>query len=370
MSFRSRLTAATLLAATTFGLIAGAAGAPAGAEEVPVPDSKAASKTFSFAGFSGNSPYSTETFQAPGTTPIIGQFGGSPAVDILWYTPGNGGDQMWTTLGGVDFTESAVSISGSYTPHVGTFATIDGRDDILWYSANGPSQLWDYNVNGTVTKSSLATVTGPGKILIGDFALDGIDDVIRYQAGAGSDSWWDFQQAQIQPRAFAVNGTFTPLVGNFASDASEDILWYAPGAAKDPLWDFDGGGAKTQWDLSINGTYTPVVGGFTSDGKDDVLWYKAGSSPDSIWDFYGVGYETKQLSVNGTYSPVACDCLQAGSLTEDVVWFGPGGAGDAAWKTNGDPFTYSTYAPNMFGASVAGQGEFLASGQELLLIRH
>jgi hypothetical protein len=370
MRMRTRLTAAALLAATAFGL-ASAPGAPAGADVTPIPQGAAGSKTFSFSGWNGGSAYNTETFTAPGTTPIIGNFAGNTHSDILWYTPGNGGDQLWTGTGGVQFTQSAASISGTYTPKVGTFATPDGYDDVVFYSTTAASQLWDYNANGTVTKTALPTVTGPGQLLVGDFALDGIDDIIRYRPGVASDGWFDFQQVQVQSRPFNVNGTYTPLVGSFASDSSDDIFWYAPGNGGDPLWDFDGGGAKTQWDLIVNGTFTPVVGGFSADGKDDVIWYRPGAGADSIWDFDGSGYVTQGLSVNGTYSPVECACLNVGSPGDDVVWFGPGSNGDAAWKSTGqEPYTYTTVANSMFGSSVAGKGFFSNTNQELLLIRH
>ncbi|HEV7719730.1 MAG TPA: hypothetical protein VGO60_00515, partial [Iamia sp.] len=164
---RTRLTAAALLAATTFGLAA-APGSPAGADETPIPASKAASKTFSFGGFSGDTPYNTETFTAPGTTPVIGDFAGSPGADILWYTPGAGGDELWTSTGDVQFSHTPTSISGTYTPKVGRFAMADGYDDVLWYSTTAASQLWDYNANGTVTKTSLPSVTGPGQVIVGD----------------------------------------------------------------------------------------------------------------------------------------------------------------------------------------------------------
>ena len=365
MNMRTRLTAAALLAATAFGLAA-APGSPAGADETPVPSGKAASKTFSFGGFSGNSPYNTETFAAPGTTPIIGQFAGSSADDILWYTPGNGGDEMWTNTGSVQFLHTATSISGSYTPKVGTFTAPDNRDDVLWYSATGASQLWDFNQDGSITKTSLPAVTGPGQVIVGDFALDGIDDVIRYRPGTASDSWFDFQTMTVAGRWINVNGTYTPIVGEFTEGDSDDILWYAPGTNPDALWDFNGGGAKEEWKLSINGIYTPVVGSFSSDGVDDIIWYKAGSGADSYWDFDGSGYVPQALSVNGTYSPVACYCFA--TMHESIVWYGPGNAPDAAWRMTGDQLTHTTVPGSMPGTSIAGHGDFGGTG-ELLLVR-
>lgn len=374
MRMRTRLTAAALLAATAFGLAA-TPGAPAGADLTPVPAAKVASKTFSFSGFGTQQnpqPMNTEQFTAPGRTPIVGQFAGNAAEDILWYTPGAGGDALWTNDGTMQFSSSPTSISATYTPQVGTFAAPDGRDDILWYHATGVSQLWDFNADGSYTPTALPNVNGPGQILVGDFALDGVDDVIRYRPGSGSDSWWDFQNAGIMNRSFNVNGTYTPLVGTFGGDAYDDILFYVPGANPDFLWDFTGGGAKTEWDLSINGTFTPVVGRFSGDGRDDVVWYRPGAGADSIWDFDGVGYTSKPLTINGTYAPVAGTFLQSSSSWTDIVWYGAGGAADTAWRTiNGSDFAYSSHGTSIGGVSVAAVGRFhLGYDRETMLIRH
>jgi len=373
MNMRTRLTAAALLAATAFGLSA-APGAPAGADVTPVPDAKAASKVFSFAGFAGDSdnPANTESFTAPGTTPIVGNFKGNAIDDIFWYTPGAGGDELWTGTGGYEFTETAISVSGSYTPYVGTFSAIDYHQDILWYSATAASQVWDFNPDGSITKSSMPAVTGPGQILIGDFAGDGIADVIRYRPGVASDSWWDFQTMSVAGRAFNVNGTYTPIVGAFAGDVITDILFYAPGQSSDFLWDFNGGGAKEEWKLGINGTYTPVVGGFSLDGAQDILWYAPGAAGDSYWDFETGTYETKAMSINGTYKPVACTCLQSGSPWADVVFYGAGNAADAAWKTtSAQQLIHANVGTSIGGSSVAAVGSFHeGSTLETLLIRH
>ncbi len=366
MSFRSRLTAATLLAATTFGLIAAA---PAGAEEIPTPV-KDANKTFMYTGFTGDTPYNTESFAAPGAIPIVGQFAGNTAEDIFWYTAGAGGDALNTNDGTGQFTSMPQSVNGTYTPYVGTFTQSDGIDDILWYSKTGPSQIWDFNADGQIIKSSWAQITGEGQILIGDFALDGVLDVVRYRPGSASDSWWDLQPAGLMSRPFNVNGTYKPLVGTFGTDAYDDILWYAAGPNPDSLWDFTGGGAKTEWKLSINGTFTPVVGRFSTDNRDDVVWYAPGGAADSLWNFDGVGYTTKALSINGTYVPVACYCLQSGSALEDIVWFGPGNAADTAWKVTGNNLAYTSVGTNIYGGSIAAKGSFtVGSVRELLLVR-
>lgn len=379
MSTRTRLTAVALAAATTLGLgLAGPAGAaepaypnPTGAAETT--SGRAASKTFSYATFANNGASNiTETFTAPGTTPIVGQFKGSTASDILWYTPGAGGDALWQGTGDLGHVQTAASISGTYTPLVGTFSSPDGYDDVLFWAQSGASQRWDFNPDGTITKSSLPNVSGPGQLLLGDFAGDSITDVVRYRPGTSSDAWWDFQTMSAVSRPFNVNGTFKPVVGTFAGDTITDILWYAPGAAGDPLWDFNGGGTKVQWDLSINGTYTPIVGNFSNDGALDIVWYAPGQTADHEWDFEAGGYEQKQVSVGGTYTPIACTCIQdAQSAYDDIIWYGPGSKVDNAWRVISNTFAYTSHQTNLGGTSVAGVGIFGGpNNREGLLIRH
>lgn len=375
MRTRTRLTAAALLAATALGFTAPSL--PAGADDavVSVGADSRASRVFSLSGFTpAGGAVNTETFTAPGDTPVIGQFVGGMTTDIVWYTPGAGGDELWSGQGDLGFSHSAVSISGTYSPLVGTFTSPDGKQDILWYStsATGASQLWDFNADGSVTKTTFGSVRGPGRLLLGDFAGDGITDVIRYQAGTASDSWFDFQTTSVAGRALNVNGTYRPLVARFDSDPITDILWYAQGSAPDSLWDFDGGGTRSTWELQINGSYTPAVGRFTSDGEADVIWYAPGPAPDVFWDFDNGGYTRQSLTVNGTYVPVACLCIQGLSPYTDVVWFGAGTRTDNAWRVDGNqPLTWTGFGTSIPGASVAGVGAFADGGTtEMLLIRH
>ncbi len=342
----ARLLATALAATTALGLIptnpAGAANPPAQVH-----------------GFGPTGQLSsTEQFAPPGATPVLGDFDEKNGQDIIWYTPGAGGDAFWSGNEDGTWTASALTVNGTYTPYVGQFGNSDKGDDILWYSATGASQLWDYDGDEgfELVKTSLPAVTGAGTILVGDFTSDEVTDVIRYRPGAQPEQWWDFDEpaastVAITTRSLSVNGTYTPVVGQLhrdtiSGDDGDDILWYAPGAAADSLWDFDPHATYNAHPLSINGTFTPLVGRWMKSANDQILWYAPGQAADSLWSFSEDHTVTKKgLTINGTYTPYTCECVKSGlGDRDDILWHGQGTAPDAIWSNNGDTFAPTSYS--------------------------
>lgn len=67
---------------------------------------------------------------------------------------------------------------------------------------------------------------------------------------------------------------------------------------------------------------------------------------------------------------MACFCLQTGSPLEDIVWFGPGGSADTAWKVTSDTMGHTSIPTSIDGGSIAAEGSFSAGTlRELLLVR-
>jgi hypothetical protein len=343
MQRRTRFLAAALAATTALGLI------PSAATAAPNPASLV---TFGPNGQANP----TESFTPPGATPIRGEFDGQGGEDLIWYTPGAGGDAFWSGNGDGTWDATALSVSGTYTPFVGNFGNEDKGDDVLWYSTTGASQLWSYDGDGGMAKTSLPDVTGTGTILIGDFTTDGVQDIVRYRPGAQPEVWWDFDDPDdaavaVTSRSFNVNGTYTPLVGSFyrnpiAGDYGDDILWYAPGAAADTLWDFEPHATYDAYPMAINGTFKPLVGRFMDSPHDQILWYAAGSAPDSLWSFNEAHtVQKKGLTINGTYTPYRCECIKSGQGDrDDIVWHGAGNAPDAIWSNKGIAFNPTSYS--------------------------
>ncbi len=308
----------------------------------------------------------SESFTPAGATPVVGDFDETNGEDIIWYTPGAGGDAFWSGHGDGTWTAEPMSINGTYTPYVGDFAGDDKGDDVLWYSATGASQLWDFDGDEgyELVKTSLPGVGGSGQVLIGDFTSDSVMDVIRYRPGAGAEQWWDFDAPGAAPYAITtrpldVNGTYTPVVGNFFQDPGQydrgiDILWYAPGAAADSMWDFNADGSITANPMSINGTFKPLVGTWMKGFSDQILWYAPGAAADSLWSFDLAHATTKKaLTINGTYTPYTCECVKSGlGDRNDILWHGVGGAPDAIWSNNGDTFAPTSYSYP--GSSITG----------------
>ena len=287
----------------------------------------------------------TDPFDPPGATALVGDFAGDTTAqgrldDILWYTPGSGGDALWRTRGDRSWAEVNVSVNGRYTPLVGRFSG-DGKEDVFWYAPGStPDVLWDFEVDGTITQTTY-TVSGTYTPVVGHFSSDDGDDIVWYAPGRGADSWWDFDgHGRVAKRSLTVNGTYTPVVGSFSgigaptNDTAQDILWYGKGSVADSIWDFNGDGAATaKRGISIGGSYTPVPGDFSHDGFTDVIWYTPGSGPDSMWNFTNTSgaHTTIPLSINGTYTPVTGELFEQDGHQTDVLWFGAGGSRDVIW---------------------------------------
>ncbi|HEX7133451.1 MAG TPA: hypothetical protein VF228_12810 [Iamia sp.] len=362
MQRRIRLISAALAATTALGLL-------------PSTPAVAAPQPAQLHTFGSNGQLNTsEQFAPPGATPVIGAFDAELGDDIIWYTPGAGGDAFWSSNQDGTWTASALSVSGTYTPYVGSFGGHDDGLDVLWYSTTGASQLWDFqDPEGGLVKTPLPTVTGTGTILIGDFTTDGATDIVRYRPGAPVEQWWDFDHPEegtgpdLTTRTFSVGGTYTPIVGAFHTDTisgdyGADILWYAPGSTADSLWDFDPHATFTKTALAINGTFTPIVAQWVADAAADILWYAPGAAADSLWDF-NEGTNTVQktpLTINGTYTPYACSCFNSGSGDRwDILWHGVGNAPDALWSIKGSTFSPTSYSYP--GTSIRGSKVVLPS---------
>lgn len=289
-------------------------------------------------------PFYDSSFAAPGATPIIGDFVGDsgPAGtldDILWYTPGAGGDALWRSAGDRSFVPSPISVNGNFQPLVGYFGG-DYKQDILWYApGSGQDVLWDFELDGSITKTNLS-IGGTYKPIVGYFTDDGREDIIWYAPGTAADSWWNFKEGGYVTKPININGTFQPLVGSFAGSGSptfdgvQDIIWYAPGTAADSLWNFKGAaGTITTTPLTINGTFTPIPGDFTHDGFNDVIWYAPGTGQDYLWNFTNAtgGKTSTPLTINGKYTPIADNIYDQSNHQTDVLWFAPGGAPDSIW---------------------------------------
>jgi hypothetical protein len=229
--------------------------------------------------------------------PLVGQFAGDGATDILWYAPGSAPDSLWIgkagQRGAAAFTKLALEINGTYTPVVGDFFG-DDYSDIIWY-APGPAS---------------------------DFAWVS-DDVPGY----------------FGRQSVAINGRFRPSVleDYSAANRKDDVLWYAPGSAKDYLWHFGetGTGAYSTVNLSINGTYQTILGDWNADGLGDLVLYAPGTAADYRWASKPDGtFAQSALSVNGTYEPVTI--LQDDG--DGILWWADGPAREAYWVRNGATF--------------------------------
>jgi hypothetical protein len=230
-------------------------------------------------------------------TPLVGQFGGDAATDILWYAPGTAADSLWIghqgQRGSAAFTRVPLTINKTYTP------------------------------------------------VVGDFFGDDYDDIIWYAPGTASDSAWVATDTAgyFTNRAITINGTFKPTVlHDYTSlNRKDDILWYAPGSAKDYVWHMQEGGAGTYTtvNISISGTFQVVPGDWNGDNLEDVVLYAPGTAKDYRWASKADGsFAASSVTVNGTFRPVTI--YQTGG--DGILWWGDGSTKEAYWVRSGATF--------------------------------
>jgi hypothetical protein len=238
----------------------------------------------------------------------------------------------------------SLSVSGTYQPLVGQFAG-DGATDILWYGpGSAPDSLWIGNAGqrgaAAFTRVNL-TINGTYTPIVGDFFGDDYTDIIWYAPGRAADSAWvsDDVPAYFTSRPLAINGSFrVNVLTDYSGTArKDDIFWYAPGTAKDFVWHFadSGSGAYSTVNLTINGTFQRIVGDWNADGRDDLVLYRPGSAADYRWASKADGsFSQTSVSINGTYEP-ATVYHEAG---DGILWWGDGSTKEAYWVRNGSGF--------------------------------
>ncbi|WP_421119379.1 hypothetical protein ACE2AJ_18790 [Aquihabitans daechungensis] len=217
--------------------------------------------------------------------PIVGNFGGDAAADVLWYRPGAAADTLWYGRSGKrgrsNMVARTIGVSGDYQPIVGDFAGADGYDEILWY-APGATQdyLW--------------------RSVPGDY-------------GFGSRS-----------QLLLVNGDFTWAVLQDHRGGKDDIAWVAKGDARDFIWHFDddGSGRPLNTTVSALGPYELVAGDYDGNGYDDLVLHAPGPKRDELW----------RSSPQGTVSRTVFELNRA----FDLVTIRQSGGDDLLLRPRGD----------------------------------
>lgn len=313
-----------------------------------------------------------------GFTPVMGDFDGDGADDVLLYLRDGGTETVKFGHPDRTFTTSTArtyQVTGTYTPIAGSFEAGDRATDILWYAPGAAADvLWLFHEGGTRTVVTLA-INGTYTPIVGDWAhaSDRVDDIFWYAPGPAGDSLWVGDgDGTFTSVPQTVNGTFTPLVGSFTPDLAPpssgigdptlDIFWYAPGAAGDSLWAGNDTGTFTKIAKTVSGTYKPFVGRFDATATDDIFWYSE-TGPDAIWlaDPVSGGLVSHAASAGAGYRPIMSDLTRH----SPILWWSASGP-DSVWQPDGAAGVWSyasdTLNTNMGSGYVPVVGDFDGGG--------
>jgi hypothetical protein len=227
--------------------------------------------------------------------PVVGDFGGGPDDDIIWYAPGTRGEKLWISNGDATFTKSDLSqsVDGSYYSVTGNFGG-DARDDIFWFQGLGrPNVVWIaegpsghfrsvfYSISGSYLPVVMPNTTGRDSI------------VFVINSGSGNDPVWTFTGSDGAVNRSKLPDSGAPayqLPGDFNGDGYGDFFQYGSGAYPDVLSLGHADHSFTTTYPNVSGNdYEPLVADVDpdGDGRDDIIWYNAAPTnrplPDPIW---------------------------------------------------------------------------------------
>lgn len=163
-----------------------------------------------------------------------------------------------------------------------------------------------------------------------------------------------------------VNGSYQPIpLKLLCNQGRASIFWYGKGAAPDSLWiNVIGDGGMLSYNtrsVSVNGSYKPFAGDFDGNGCSDIFWYAPGAAQDYVWYFgANLTVTSKAVSVNGTYTPIVGAWDGFADHASDIFWYAPGGARESIWtgstsksfRARPAPQVSGTYRPSVYGDEV------------------
>ncbi len=225
-------------------------------------------------------PATTDTLArtavAPATRPLVGDFDGDGADDVIAYRSGTGADAVAFTVadGRRQGRFQPLRIDGTYDTAVGDIDR-NGVDDVVWYTrATGATVAWLFDEGGSHRSVPVGTGPAGAQIRMGDFDGQGTADILYYVPGA-TKVWlakaaggWVVLDVSVSGRGYR------PIVGDLTGDGVSDIAWYRPGGAVSTTWVWRRG--LRTWSVrrfdGVVGTYTAVASDLDHDGVDDI-WF-------------------------------------------------------------------------------------------------
>ncbi|MTD13411.1 hypothetical protein GIS00_05565 [Nakamurella sp. YIM 132087] len=277
-----------------------------------------------------------------GYVPIIGDFGGGPTDDILWYAYAGGTSHLWRSLGNGAFTSTSIPIAGAgYGISVGDFVG-DGRDEIIWTppKKGAAASMWRFDIAGrtyattrvdtTGWTSTPRPITGNRAGIKTDLFLDGgsagTSRILSYTWPAGG-------ALTVASRTVTRPAGLSPTAGDFDGNGRADILWTGPGTG-DLIWlgiPTSTGSTRFRADPApIIGNYVAIAGDLDDGAADDVLFLGSGTTAN-VWTFATDGSHTSRKArqpdafIEGVLHTTGSDVL----LTRDDA----GAVG--LWRFNG-----------------------------------
>ena len=280
-------------------------------------------------------------FAFGGETPLIGDFNGDSATDIVTFAHDRA-DVIVALSNGMEFrnvqTWNRYFAPGNEVPRVGDFNG-DGLDDIVTFVRDHNADVWVRLSNGQNAFNGGGHwhdfFNLPGETPdVGDFNGDGKDDIItfahdRADAIVALSNGSRFGTSRLWHGYFAP-GNQIPAVGDFNGDGKDDIVTFTQSNVAD-VWvrlsdgtKFTGGGRWHHY-FSVRGEI-PRVADINGDGKDDILTFDLNNG--NVWVAMSTGNGFGDARLWATDFAYHGQVPHAGDFNDD-------GIGDIAVFTQG-----------------------------------
>ncbi|MGN6695677.1 MAG: hypothetical protein ACTHN0_15990 [Aquihabitans sp.] len=184
--------------------------------------------------YSAPGTWQSRTLQVNGSYQlVVGDYNGDRIDDVVLYQPGAARDYKWISSASGAFTQTNLTINGTYKA---VTVRHQDRDGIyFWASGSANEAYWTSNGSSFTSRTTgqYPTLTGVAQTYGGNAVLiksDNERDAYVYADATSADSYYlanpnhDFGTA------------WTAVEGDFNDDDLLDTVWYGPGTRKDEVW--------------------------------------------------------------------------------------------------------------------------------------